>query len=181
MKPRVMLASLLACVGMIGGAAAQQVAPATGGDDPAALRAEIERLKSIVPGQAFAMTQVAYNFNNLWFAAHAENWPLAQFYLSETRVRLRWALRITPVRKITTGDLTLQPFLDVLEKDQLATVGEALTAKSVAQLESAYRATLDGCHGCHTASEKPYLELQVPTAPAEQLIRFDPPPKGIAP
>jgi hypothetical protein len=159
---------------MIGGAAAQQAVPATGSDDPAALRAEIERLKSIVPGQAFAMTQVAYNFNNLWFAAHAENWPLAQFYLSETRVRLRWALRITPVRKITTGELTLQPLLDALEKDHLATVGEALTAKSVTQLESAYRAALDGCHACHAASEKPYLELQVPSAPAEPMIRFTP-------
>jgi hypothetical protein len=174
MKPKVMLASLLACVGVIGSAAAQQAAPAAGSDDPAALRAEIERLKSIVPGQAFAMTQVAYNFNNLWFAAHAENWPLAQFYLSETRVRLRWALRITPVRKVAAGDLTLQPFLDTLEKDHLATVGEALTAKSVSQLESAYRATLDGCHACHAASEKPYLELQVPTAPAEPMIRFSP-------
>ena len=54
MKPKVMLASLLACVGVIGSAAAQQAAPAAGSDDPAALRAEIERLKSIVPGQAFA-------------------------------------------------------------------------------------------------------------------------------
>ena len=167
-----LLASLL--VASVGAAHAQQAAPSPAGDDPAALRAEIERLKSIVPGQATAMTQVAYNFNNLWFAAHAENWPLAQFYASETRVRLRWALRITPVRKISTGDLELQPLLDALEKDPLAKVGEAITAKNVAQLETAYRATLDACHACHTASEKPYLELQVPTVPAEPLIRFAP-------
>lgn len=156
-----------------GAAYAQQVAPAPS-DDPAALRAEIERLKSIVPGQAFAMTQVAYNINNLWFAAHAANWPLAQFYFNETRVRLRWALRITPVRKISTGDLELQPFLDSLEKGALAKLGEAVMASDVAQFETAYRGALDGCHGCHVASEKPYLELQVPTAPAEPMIRFAP-------
>lgn len=167
-----LLTSLL--LASVGAAHAQQAAPSPGGDDPAALRAEIERLKSIVPGQATAMTQVAYNFNNLWFAAHAENWPLAQFYAGETRARLRWALRITPVRKISTGDLELQPLLDALEKDPLAKVGEAITAKNVAQLETAYRATLDSCHACHTAIEKPYLELQVPTAPAEPLIRFAP-------
>ena len=171
MKCRATLASLIASIAMAGAAAAQQ-APAAS-DDPAALRAEIERLKSIVPGQATAMTQVAYNFNNLWFAAHAENWPLAQFYASETRVRLRWALRITPVRKISTGDLELQPFLDALEKGPLAKVGEAITAKNVREPETAYRATLESCHACHTASEKAYLELQVPTAPAEPLIRFD--------
>lgn len=163
---------LVACLAAIAAAVAQQPAPPN--DDPAALRAEIERLKSIVPGQAFAMTQIAYNFNNLWFAAHAENWPLAQFYLSETRVRLRWALRITPVRKISTGDLTLQPFLDALEQDHLAKIGDALAAKSVAQFENEYRGTLEGCQACHTTSEKPYLALQVPVAPAEPLIRFAP-------
>jgi hypothetical protein len=168
------LALLVACAGTLGGAAAQQSTTAAAGDDPAALRAEIERLKSIVPGQAFAMTQVAYNFNNLWFAAHADNWPLAQFYFNETRVRLRWALRITPVRKISAGDLELQPLLDSLEKGALTKLGEAVTANDVAQLETAYRGALDSCHACHVASEKPYLELQVPATPAEPMIRFAP-------
>lgn len=176
MRSRItLLSALIGCTVLAGAAAQQGGAPAAaGGDDVAALRAEIERLKSIVPGQAFAMTQVAYNFNNLWFAAHAENWPLAQFYFNETRVRLRWALRITPARKISTGDLELQPFLDALEKDPLAKLGEAVAAKNVAQLEGAYLATLESCHACHAASEKGYLELQVPGAPAEPLIRFAP-------
>ena len=176
MRSRTTLVSaLVGCVVLFGAVAQQSGAPAgDDADDVAALRAEIERLKSIMPGQAFAMTQVAYNFSNLWFAAHAENWPLAQFYLNETRVRLRWALRVTPVRKISTGDLELQPFLDALEKDPLAKLGEAVTAKNVAQLEGAYHATLESCHACHAASEKGYLELQVPAAPAEPLIRFEP-------
>jgi len=143
-------------------------------NDPAALRAEIERLKSIMPGQSLAMTQVAYNFNNLWFAVHAGNWPLAQFYFGDAKGRLRWALRITPVRKISTGNLELEPFLAGLEKTQLAKLGETITAKDVKQFEAAYRATLEGCHACHTASEKPYLDLQVPTAPAEPMIHFAP-------
>jgi hypothetical protein len=149
-------------------------APAATSNDPAALRAEIEHLKSIMPGQSFAMTQVAYNINNLWFAVHARNWPLAQFYFGDARGRLRWALRITPVRKISTGELELQPFLDALEKTQLAKLGETIMAKDVKQFEVAYRATLEGCHACHTASEKPYLDLQIPTAPAEPMIHFAP-------
>jgi hypothetical protein len=142
------------------------------GADVAALREEIERLKTLLPGQSVAMTQVAYNFNNLWFAAHAGNWPLAQFYFGDARGRLRWALRITPVRKISTGDLELAPFLDGLEKGQLAKLGETITSKDLPQFEAAYRATLEGCHACHTASEKPYLSLQVPNAPAEPMIHF---------
>jgi hypothetical protein len=178
MKLKTALASMIASLGVAGGAAAQQSSAAqqapAANDDLVTLRAEIERLKSIVPGQAFAMTQVAYNFNNLWFAAHAENWPLAQFYVNETRTRLRWALRITPVRKISTGDLDLQPLLDALEKDPLTKVGEAVAAKNVVALETAYRATLEACHACHAASEKGYLELRVPAAPAEPMIRFAP-------
>ena len=118
------------------------------------------------------MTQVAYNFNNLWFAMHAENWPLAQFYANETRVRLRWAMRITPTRKIASGDIALLPILDALEANELAAVQQAVAAKDVGAFENAYRATLEACSSCHAASEKPYLHLQIPTAPAEALIDF---------
>ena len=142
--------------------------------DVVALQAEVERLRGIVPAQAVAMTQVAYNFGNLWFAAHAENWPLAQFYFNETRVRLRWALRITPTRKLSTGEIELAPLLERLEGAQLAALGEALAAKDVPRIEENYRAMLDGCYGCHVASEKPYLKLHVPVAPAEPMIEFAP-------
>jgi hypothetical protein len=166
----------IALTGSLAATSQAQAPPAAAADnnDPAALRTEIERLKSIMPGQSLAMTQVAYNFNNLWFAAHAGNWPLAQFYFGDAKGRLRWALRITPVRKISTGNLELEPYLASLEKTQLAKLGETIAAKDVKQFEAAYRATLDGCHACHTASEKPYLELQVPTAPAEPMIHFAP-------
>lgn len=178
MRPKKMLKPLLA-VGIALGigfvAQSQAQAPATGsGADVAALRAEVERLESLVPGQSVAMTQVAYNFTNLWFAAHAGNWPLAQFYFGDTRGRLRWALRITPKRKISTGEVELAPILDGLEKNQLTKLGETIASKNIEQFEAAYRATLEGCHGCHAASEKPYLALQVPSAPAEPLIQFTP-------
>ena len=75
------------------------------------LKAEVERLKSIMPAQAVAMTQVAYNFSNLWFAVQEENWPLAQFYWNETRVRARWAIRVSPTRRLPSGEVAMQPFL----------------------------------------------------------------------
>jgi hypothetical protein len=148
-------------------------APSPASDD-AALRADVAHLKDIAPGQSLAMTQVAYNFNNLWFAAHAGNWPLAQFYYGDARGRLRWALRMTPVRKTSTGDLPLQPFLDALEKGPYAELGDALAAKDIKKIEAAYRAALASCYACHVASEKPYLRLQVPKAPAEPMIDFTP-------
>jgi hypothetical protein len=136
------------------------------------LQAEIERLRSIMPGQAFAMTQVAYNFNNLWFAAQAENWPLAQFYLNETRVRLRWAIRVTPVRRIGSGDLELTPISTALETNQLAAVEQAITERDNATFVASYTMLMHGCQACHEAAEKPFLQLQIPTTPAEAMIRF---------
>lgn len=158
---------------------AQSQPPAQAGSNAAgqtvdlvALQAEVERLRSIMPGQAVAMTQVAYNFNNLWFAAHADNWPLAQFYFNETRVRLRWAMRITPTRKIAAGEIALAPILEALEATELAALEQAVAGKDVQRFEASYRRMMDGCYACHAASEKPYLRLQIPTAPAEAMIQF---------
>lgn len=164
---------------MVGGLALSGVAmiapaqsAASSNVDPAALRGDIERLNGIAQGQSLAMMQVAYNFNMLWFAARAKNWPLAQFYYGDARGRLRLALRIQPVRRISTGDLALQPLLDGLEKGAWVRLGEALAAKSVKQFEAAYRDTLAFCEGCHAAAEKPWLRLKVPKAPAEPMVDF---------
>ena len=84
--------------------AAHAQAPAPKPDlNPAALHAEIERLKAIVPDQAHAMQDVEYHFTNLWFAGKAKNWPLAEFYWKETLSHLHWAVRMIPVRKDNAG------------------------------------------------------------------------------
>src|SRR5438093_6912557 len=67
--------------------------PTDSTNEIAALRAEVNRLKGIVPDQSHAMKDVAYHFGNLWFAGQKTNWPLAEFYWSETRSHLRWAVR----------------------------------------------------------------------------------------
>ena len=174
--------STLALLLPFAGVAPESATAAEAGTAPAtpptveSLQAEVDRLRSIMPGQAFAMTQIAYNFNNLWFAAQARNWPLAQFYLGETRVRLRWAVRIQPVRRIANGQgqLELEPIATALENTQMAAVGAAIEAKDAAGFTAAYTDLMHGCQSCHEASEKPYLKLHIPTMPAEALIDFTP-------
>jgi hypothetical protein len=101
--------------------AAQAQAPGAAPSDIAALKAEIEALKALVPSQSHAMADVDYHFSNLWFAAANENWPLAQFYLNETRSHLRWAVRIRPVRRLSTGgEFDLRPMLQGVESHQTA-------------------------------------------------------------
>lgn len=153
------------------------VKPADLKNEIVALRVEVDRLKGMVPDQSHAMKDVAYHFGNLWFAGQQANWPLADFYWSETRSHLRWAVRIIPVRKDPQGnDIRLAEILEPIEKTSLQKVGDAIKAKDGAGFAQAYRQMLDSCYACHLAAGKPFLRLQVPQQPEVPIIRFDPVP-----
>jgi len=143
----------------------------------AALKADIERLKGMVPDQSHAMKDVAYHFANLWFAAQHKNWPLAEFYWAETRSHLRWAVRIIPVRKDPQGkDIRLAEILDPIEKTALEEVHKTIREKNGEQFPEAYKQMLASCYACHVAAGKPFLRLQIPQQPEVPIIRFEPEP-----
>jgi hypothetical protein len=149
--------------------------PADATNEIAALRAEVNRLKGIVPDQSHAMKDVAYHFGNLWFAGQKTNWPLAEFYWSETRSHLRWAVRIIPVRKDSQGnEIRLQEILDPIDKTSLQQVGDAIEAKDGTKFVEKYKQMLESCYACHLAVAKPFLRLQIPHQPEVPIIRFDP-------
>ena len=142
---------------------------------PPSQEEEIQRLNDRAPDQAHAMVSVAYHFGNLWYAAEAENWPLAEFYWTETQSHLRWAVRIIPKRKDNAGkEVDLEPIRQALENSPLKQLRDAIKAKQRTDFVAAYRFTLEGCYACHKAVEKPYLRPQLPERPAEPLMNFDP-------
>src|SRR5258708_7474961 len=127
------------------------------------------------PDQSHAMVDVGYHFANLWFAADKGNWPLAKYYLQETRSHLYWAVRIHPVRTTSTGsEVDLNGILQAIDNSFLTEIDSAITNKDTAKFKAAYRQTLEGCYACHTACEKPFLRPQVPTAPSVSILNFDP-------
>ena len=144
-------------------------------DDLAALKAEVARLKGIVPDQAHAMADVGAHYTNLWFAGHNENWPLAQFYLDETKSHLRWAVRIIPKRKDAEGrEIDLQGILTALETTMLKDLDAAIKEKDRAKFEAGYKLQLEGCMACHKASNKPYLRLRIPEKADAEILEFRP-------
>jgi hypothetical protein len=139
-----------------------------------ALRAEVDRLKSLTPSQSHAMADVGYHFANCWFAAQKQNWPLAQFNWEETRSHLRWAVRIIPVRKDAKGnEIRLEEILSPIEKTSLQQVGDAIKAKDGEKFTQAYKQMLDSCYACHIAAGKPYLRLRIPEQPAAPIINYE--------
>ncbi|MBI2423740.1 MAG: hypothetical protein HYV27_12995 [Candidatus Hydrogenedentes bacterium] len=147
---------------------------ADGPAEIAALTAELALLKGMLPDQAHAMQDVGFHFANLWFAGEHGNWPLAAFYLAETRSHLKWAVRIRPIRQTQAGDLDLNSILEAIDGSLLSAVQAAIDAGDRAGFESAYRSAAEGCYACHKASEKPFLRPQIPESPPERIINFDP-------
>jgi hypothetical protein len=141
----------------------------------AALQAEVNRLKGLVPDQSHAMKDVGYHFANLWFAGKNANWPLADFYWAETRSHLRWAVRIIPVRKDPQGnEIRLQEILDPIEKSSLEGIHGAISEKDTEKFSNAYRQMMESCYSCHLAAGKPFLKLHIPAEPEAPIINFEP-------
>jgi hypothetical protein len=144
-------------------------------DELTALKAEVERLKGMAPDQSHAMKDVAYHFANLWFAADKKNWPLADFYLSETRSHLRWAVRIIPVRKTPEGqEVRLEELLKGVDEGVLKPLADTVKAADGKAFRERYETALAACYGCHVTVGKPFLRLRIPTQPEVPIINFDP-------
>lgn len=142
---------------------------------PTDMAAEIDAIKSKLTDQSHVMQDVSYHFSNLWFAGQHENWDLANFYWSETRSHLRWAVRIIPKRKDNAGqDVDLVAILQAFENGPLQRLQAAITAKDKAAFEQNYRTSMETCYACHKAADKPFLRLQIPERPETPLINFDP-------
>ncbi len=143
-------------------------------DDRDALRADVARLKTNAPSQSHTMSDVGAHWSNLWFAAEKKNWPLAMFYLEETRQHILWTIRLRPVRKGPDGnDVNLVPIFEGIDTSAFKAVADAIQTQNSAAFSAAYRVTLESCYACHKASGMPYLRPMVPTTPAQSIINFD--------
>jgi hypothetical protein len=138
------------------------------------LEARIKSLESLIPDQAHIMADVGEHFANLWFAGTAQNWPLADFYLNETKSHLNWAVRRIPIRKDNKGrDINLTAILQAFENSQLAQLRQRIDGKDKAGFERVYKESLTVCYSCHTAADKPYLRPRVPAEPESRIIEFE--------
>jgi hypothetical protein len=173
------------CVGMILYAASSSLekrAHAQAAKPPvdlATLTAEVEAMKGKLTDQSHVMQDVSYHFSNLWFAGQYQNWDLANFYASETKSHLRWAVRVIPVRKDNAGhEVVLKPVLEGLENGPLKELQDAIAKHDKPTFEVAYRRTMEACYGCHKAADKPFIRPQIPSEPESPIINFDPAATG---
>lgn len=128
-----------------------------------------------LPDQAHAMTDVGWQFGNLWFAADKANWPLAGYFLGETRTHLKWAVAINPVHVTKAGgSVDLNGILQAVDGTMLAELDKAIANKDISSFKTAYVRAAQGCYACHTAAEKPFLRIKVPETPGAPIIDLSP-------
>jgi hypothetical protein len=168
-------ASLVALVLLLVPNVSAQLADSKASTEAEKSQQTLKEIRGQLPSQSHTMADVAYHFSNLWFAGRAANWPLASFYLDETKSHLRWAVRVRPVRPLSAGgELHLGDMLGAIEQSSLKDLQSSIEAKDLVRFTTCYKQQLASCYGCHVAAEKPYLRLRLPEHPAETMIEFDP-------
>ena len=142
----------------------------------AALKADIEQLRGQLPSQSHAMTDVDYQFTNLWFAAQERNWPLATFYLNETRSHIDWTVRLRPGAQagVRAGPGPAPAAAGHRAIRTRLKSARRWTSTTARPSRSAYQDTLKECYSCHLSAEKPFLRPGIPASPASHLIQMKP-------
>ena len=157
------------------GAPAGTAKPETGPMDPAALTAEVTRLRGVAPSASVAMADVGFHWSSLWFAGRAGNWPLANYYFSEARNHIRWLIRINPMPKGPNGDLVdLQGIFDGLDTSTFKDVKDVIDKKDGARFEAVYRQSLEGCYSCHKSVGRTYIRPQIPAIAPQPIVNLNP-------
>jgi hypothetical protein len=136
---------------------------------------DVQHLKDIIPPMSHPMVDVAFNATNLWFAGQKKNWPLANYFLGETRNRMRWETNLNPGPKGTDGNpVDMKATFDGIDKGSLTTLKAAIDKKDSKMFVDEYKHLLEDCYSCHKATNRSYMRPQIPTAAAQTIINTDP-------
>ena len=138
---------------------------------------EVARLNALVPSNSHFMMDVQWHWTNLWFAGKAKNWPLAQYYFNESRGHIQWFVKKSPTLKSAgpeKEEVNIAGIFDGIDTSSLAAVKTAIANKDSAQFEATYKTMLESCYSCHKSAGRPYLRPQIPTAPMQSIINYDP-------
>lgn len=143
-------------------APAPQVQPTTGGFDnktpiPTAHNSlTLDQIALIQPGLGTVMIEYGNRFYMMYYAAKSGNWELAQYQMKE-------ALEIQEVGEITRSSRAVN--LKTFEASYLEPLNNTLYSKDWNAFATAYNNTIDGCNGCHTLSQFPYIKYTLPSSP----------------
>jgi hypothetical protein len=138
---------------------------------------EVARLKALVPSNSHIMMDVQWHWTNLWFAAQAKNWPLAQYYFNETRGHIQWFVKKSPTLKSAgpeKEEVNIAGIFDGIDTSSLTAVKTAIAKKDSVEFAATYKTMLESCYSCHKSAGRPYLRPMIPQTPMQSILNYDP-------
>ena len=135
-------------------------------------RLKSKRLQELVPDQAAIMTHAGYHWTNLWFALDKQNWPLAEFYLSETRNNVKWAVRNRPFRKTAVGVIDLGSIAQPLDTTQFTQLKDAIGKKDKDRGIKLYDEAMQGASPATKHPKSPTWFRGARDSPEVNVINF---------
>jgi hypothetical protein len=114
--------------------------------------------------------------DNLWFAGHAKNWPLAQYYFNETRGHIQWFVKKSPTLRSAGPDreeVNIEGIFDGIDTSSLTDVKNAIAKKDPVQFANTYKIMLESCYSCHKSAGRPYIRPQIPKAQMQAIVNMD--------
>jgi len=120
----------------------------------------IEDMATIQPGLARLMPEVGARTWKLYYAAKAENWPMAKFQYKEVRGLMELGAFMRPKHADA-----LNQFLE----ENWKPVETAIEDKDFTAFEDAFHKAIDAANAYHELKDKPYIRWRLPDTPPPDL------------
>lgn len=120
----------------------------------------IEDMATIQPGLARLMPEVGARTWKLYYAAKAENWPMAKFQYKEIIGLMELGAFMRPKH-----EAALNQFLEENWKPLAA----AIEQESFAAFEDLFHKAIDAANAYHELKDKPYIRWKLPDFPPPDL------------
>ncbi|GAC1445808.1 MAG: hypothetical protein NVS3B26_26870 [Mycobacteriales bacterium] len=120
----------------------------------------LDELARSQPGMDRLMAEVGPRMHRLYFAAQAENWPLAAYFFKSVLKQLRLSVESRP---------KYDPEMTEYLSTDCAPVSEAIRAGDPDAFELTYAHMVRRANELHAVFGKPYLLWRTPSAPPDDL------------
>ena len=120
----------------------------------------IEDLVMVQPGLARIMPEIGIRTWKLYYAAQAQNWPLASFQLNEIRGLLNKGAFTRP-----RYEADLKAYID----ESLAPIRTTIQDKDFAAFQEAFKSAIESANSFHRYYDKAYIVWKLPDMPPPDL------------
>ncbi len=128
------------------------------------LQQQIREIKAVMPRFGIPMREVGERFQNMYFAARAENWALASYMAKSMNAAM------SPVK---VSQEYLYPFWENFYGNYFKPVTAAIAANDAKAFEKEFIAAIDKCNSCHFEMGFAFVKVRQPAAPATRLLDFN--------